>query len=171
MSLCRSAVVSSLTSRSAWTVRDGCGWSWRSITLPMNLLTITGRTTPHPQPFSPLRGEGRMMRSDPDVIAPCGESGRGLPQSKTLSRLSGPPPCPPGFGLRQSSGALATGLRWTTGEALFRFRGSKRRKAGRTPNASRRARASAHAERLECVELAPAFAHGFRGREVGSAPH
>jgi NosR/NirI family nitrous oxide reductase transcriptional regulator len=30
---------------------------------PTKPFTITGRTTPHPQPFSPLRGEGRSRRS------------------------------------------------------------------------------------------------------------
>jgi hypothetical protein len=56
------------------------------------------------------------------------------PQSKTLSRLSGPPTCPPGFGLRQSSGALVTGLRWTTGEAMFRLRVSRRETPGKGEN-------------------------------------
>ena len=34
------------------------------------------------------------------------KSGRGLPHSKTLSRDSAAPATPPGFGLRQPSGAL-----------------------------------------------------------------
>jgi hypothetical protein len=122
---------------------------------------------------SPLRGGADG--APPAPIAPFGESGRGLPQSRTLSRLSrnhavqqeetesteagerrkvplggtkrrhrmvrwrgflcflccllfsiaslrpsDPATCPPGFGLRQSSGALVTDSRWTTGEACSR---------------------------------------------------
>jgi hypothetical protein len=91
--------------------------------LPTNLAHDRCRTASHPQPFL-LKGE--PGGAPPDPIAPCGESGRGLPQSKTLSRVSGPPTCPPCFGLRQSSGAWVTDSRWTTGDALFRFRSSKR---------------------------------------------
>jgi L-fucose dehydrogenase len=42
--------------------------------------------------FAPwVQGREKQGGAPRNPIAPCGESGRGLPQSKTLSRLSGPP--------------------------------------------------------------------------------
>ena len=99
----------------------------------------------------------------------CNEAASDAPASWTAAVLCrfcarGPDLNAPADWRSPKPGGAATGS-W---KASIRFRAcigtmnrGKRRQAGRTPNASRSPRRSATArQRLECVEIAPAFARG-----------
>ena len=82
-----------------------------------------------------------------DAGNPC-ESGRGLPQSKTLARNPWAIELPPGFGLRESSRAFVAG---TTAAFFARQTSARARKSGRGLPHSKTLRKQGHLQKRVSV--------------------